>query len=249
MLDNIQIGYNTNIDNFFNQFHPFSKLLCMLIMSSIIGISTNIILLLIIFFFIGILMILSKVPKEMYFKVIGNIKLLLILTFLTTYLFHKSVMTAEIMVLKFILLVLLGSIYLYTTKISDMTEGISLLISPLRIFKVNTTEISLIIILTIRFIPVVIDIAKKMIKSLECRGFNYYGSFVNKVKSIPFLLYPIIIKTIYSTTDFSSTLLMRTVDFEKNKKLEMSNWRKKDTTILVLVSVILLYLIRNEVLG
>lgn len=246
MLDNIVIGSYYPDSNDFS-LHPFSKLFLILILSIIISITNSFIVLLSFGILIVGIIVLSKVPWKMYFKMILSIRLLVILTFFTMYLSQGSIFIASITILKFILLVLIGSVYLYATKLNDMLEGIKILLYPLRIFHVNASEVSFIIMVSIHFIPIVIDTFNKVVKSLVCRGFNYYQSIGAKMKAIPIILYPIIMRTINMGEDFSNTVMMRTRNLNENK-IVMTNWKIKDTIIVLSITVSLFLTIVNEVL-
>jgi len=89
------------------------------------------------------------------------------------------------------LLVLAASILTLTTEPVVLVTGIEKMLSPLKKIGVKPHETATAMIITIRFIPVLIDQAVKIRKSHAARGLRPGGSLTMRLRSVTILLMPL----------------------------------------------------------
>ncbi|PSO95917.1 MAG: hypothetical protein BRC53_09580 [Cyanobacteria bacterium SW_6_48_11] len=65
------------------------------------------------------------------------------------------------------------NLYLLTTAPEEITAGLERVMQPLRRFKVPVTEIVLTLTLSLRFIPLVLEEAQNLVRSLRTRAINW----------------------------------------------------------------------------
>ena len=73
----------------------------------------------------------------------------------------------------------------------QLSNSVENLLTPLKIFKVNTKDIGIMISIAVAFIPILKDEADKIKNSLKSKGFNTSG--INMIKNINLLLVPLIV--------------------------------------------------------
>lgn len=66
-----------------------------------------------------------------------------------------------------------SNIYLLTTAPEEITEGLEVLMKPLRKFNIPVTEIVLTLTLSLRFIPLVLEEIQNLIRSVRTRAINW----------------------------------------------------------------------------
>ena len=89
------------------------------------------------------------------------------------------------------LLVLLASILTLTTEPIVLVDGIEKLIAPLSKIRLKPHEIATAMVITIRFIPILLDEAEKIRKSHIARGMRSEGGIGVKLKFISLLFMPL----------------------------------------------------------
>ncbi len=99
------------------------------------------------------------------------------------------------------LCILSANIFTLTTEPMLMTKGFERLIRPLKVFGVKTDEISLMLTLVIRFIPVMKEEALKIVTAQKGRGVDFSTlPFMKKCRNIMALLGPLF-TNIFSRSD------------------------------------------------
>ena len=73
----------------------------------------------------------------------------------------------------------------------QLSNSIEKILIPLKIFKINTREIGIMISIAVAFVPILKDEGNKIKASLQSRGFNVNG--INMIKNINLLLVPLIV--------------------------------------------------------
>lgn len=84
-------------------------------------------------------------------------------------------------------------------KLATSIENVLL---PLKIFKVKTKDIGIMISIAVAFIPILKDETEKMKNSLKSKGFNTEG--INMVKNINLILVPLIVSIFKRVDDMEN---------------------------------------------
>lgn len=92
--------------------------------------------------------------------------------------------------LRISLLVLTTTLLTYTTSVVSLTDAISRLLSPLRAFRVPVEDIAMVFTIALRFIPLTVSEAEKLMVAQSARGarFNQGGPLARAKVWIPVMI-------------------------------------------------------------
>lgn len=184
------------------------------------------------------LIVLSKVSFKKYIKSLKYVLYLMGGIFLINIIFNTPIIDNIVNILRIIEIVIYSSIITMTTSESEMLDGISIILKPLKIFKININKLSLIFTLTIRFIPIIIDQINKIIKTLLSKGINFKKNIVLILKSI---IIPTFSLSIKKADDLSESMEVRMYNINNyEKKIIYNKWNIKDLIIIIIYILILI---------
>ena len=152
-------------------------------------------------------------------------------------------------VLRLINLVLLSSILTFTTSPMDLKNGLESLMKPLKVIKVPTAEIAMMISLVLRFIPTLLDETNKIIKAQASRGADFSESTLRqKMKQIISLLVPMFVVSFKRADDLANAMESRGyVIGEKRTSIDIMKLEFRDYFALFLVLSLLTFVIMGAV--
>lgn len=137
-----------------------------------------------------ILMLIGKINLKSAMRSI--IKLLPFIIFVV--LINLILMSKEQAILIGIRLILVCNFtYTFTRNFTpqQLSNSIEKILTPLKIFKINTRDIGIMISIAVAFVPILRDEGNKIKASLESKGFNVNG--INMIKNINLILVPLIV--------------------------------------------------------
>lgn len=106
-------------------------------------------------------------------------------------------LAGTIALLRFALLALLATIVTLTTRVSEMIETIEQVLQPCKRFGINPAQVSLMLALAIRFIPVLLNQFHEIQEAQRARGLDRNGLA---------LFVPFVIKTLRMADELSDAL-------------------------------------------
>ncbi|MBP5445746.1 MAG: energy-coupling factor transporter transmembrane protein EcfT [Acholeplasmatales bacterium] len=152
-------------------------------------------------------------------------------------------------VLRLINLVLLSSILTFTTSPMDLKNGLESLMKPLKVIKVPTGEIAMMISLVLRFIPTLLEETNKIIKAQSSRGADFQeANFRQKMKQIISLLVPMFVISFKRADDLANAMESRGyVIGEDRTSIDVMKLEFRDYASLILVLTLLTFIIMGAV--
>ena len=106
-----------------------------------------------------------------------------------------------------IFVVILNSIVSFTTTPLSLTKALKSLLNPLNFLKVKVEDIAMIITLTLRFVPLVLEQTDKIIDAQKIRGADFNSkNVIKKIKSYTHVIVPIIISLLSRTSDIATAM-------------------------------------------
>ena len=168
---------------------------------------------------------LSRVPAGFIFRGMKTIFFLLMITmvfnlFLTpgtvVVSFWKFKITLEgiklaaMMGIRLVYLITGSSLMTLTTTPNNLTDGLEKLLGPLKHLRVPVHEISMMMSIALRFIPILMEETDKIMKAQMARGADFEsGSLINRAKSLVPLLVPLFISAFRRANDLAMAMEAR----------------------------------------
>jgi len=217
--------------------------------------------------FIALAVVLSKVPVSFIFKGLKPLLFIMIFTaliniFLTDgrTLFkiwfiratYEGVVTAFVMVLRLFLLVTSTSVLTLTTSPIMLTDGIEHLLKPLRVIKVPSHEIAMMMTIALRFIPTLLEETDKIIKAQSARGADFTtGNLLQRAKAMIPILIPLFISSFKRADELATAMECRCYrGGEGRTKLKVLKFKARDyIAFLTILGLIVLIIILNICAG
>ncbi len=170
--------------------------------------------------YITAVIILSGVPLKHILKGLKPVIFLIVLTavinlFMTTggsvlFTFLKLTITergaykAAFFVLRLLFLIISSSLLTYTTTPNELTDGIEKAFKPLNKIKIPVHEFALIMSLALRFIPILVEEADKIIKAQSARGADFEeGKMIERIKNMVSVLVPLLVSAMRRADDLA----------------------------------------------
>jgi len=159
----------------------------------------------------------------------------------TIAIYEEGLFFAVFILLRLVIIVTLSTILTITTKPTDLNLGLERVLKPLKIVKVNTEEIAMIIGISLRYIPTLLDEANKIILAQASRGVDFQeGKFKEKIVQIISLLVPMFIISFQRSDELANAMEARCfVPGKPRTRLNQLTWKPLDTFVLV-VSLVLM---------
>lgn len=244
MLNNLVLGIYYNNYSKVHYMHPLSKIICTVVFIIMVFICNDIKLMILLSLLAILFTEIAHLPKTIYYKTIMSLKYIIIFIVLINLIFKADLITTIMDILRLVLIVLYTSILTLTTPPTEITYGLELLFSPLKIVRIPVNKIALSISLALRFIPSIIDQANKILKSQASRGIDYYNSSLKgKFLAVKSMIIPMFMITIKKADNLADAMTVRLYSInDKRTNFRINKWYFFDT-YMVLVHVTILVLI------
>ncbi|MFC1693650.1 energy-coupling factor transporter transmembrane component T family protein [Candidatus Latescibacterota bacterium] len=139
---------------------------------------------------------------------------------------------------RIMLLVLMASLLSLTTEPIILVDGVEKLLKPLAIIGVKPHEVALAMVITIRFIPTLIDEAVKIRKSHIARGLRTDAGIKTKLKSVTMLFLPLFHSAVRRAENLATAMECRLYRSDmKRTRYKESHMSLRDWTALVISGV------------
>jgi energy-coupling factor transport system permease protein len=186
--------------------------------------------------------LISRVPILSVLKSLKGIIFIVIFTAVLNVFFHTEgkvyftigklliteggVFFALKMALRLILLVLGTTLLTYTTTPMALTDGLERLMTPLTWIKIPVHDIAIIMSISLRFIPILMEEVQKIMKAQRARGAEFdRGGLVKRAKALLPILIPLFISEFRRADELALALDARCYNATPNrtryKKLKM----------------------------
>lgn len=210
--------------------------------------------------FLAAVIKLSKVPFKMIMKGLKAIIIILLITvsfnlFLTDgeiifqlgflKITKEGVSVAFFMALRLIYLVVGASLMTLATTPNDLTDGLESVLGPLKKIKVPVHEISMMMSIALRFIPILMEETDRIMKAQKARGADFEtGNLIQKAKSMVPLLVPLFISAFRRANDLAMAMEARCYrGGEGRTKMKPLHYEQRDRIAYLILAVYLVIMI------
>ena len=263
MLRDITLGQYYRTESVLHRLDPRVKLVATFMFIISLFLVKNFVGYIVAALFLAMGIALSKVPPKFIFRGMKTIFFLLLITmvfnlFLTPgkelvsfwklTITYEGIKMAVMMGVRLIFLITGSSLMTLTTTPNNLTDGLESLLRPLKLFKVPVHEISMMMSIALRFIPILMEETDKIMKAQMARGADFEsGSLINRAKSLVPLLVPLFISAFRRANDLAMAMEARCYrGGDGRTKMKPLIYKKAD---YVAYAVIVIYLVLIILLG
>ncbi len=265
MMDKMLIGRYVPTDSIIHRMDPRSKLLLIFFFVIIVFIANNLITYSILTLYTLIIVSFSKISFRFLYVGLKPVLWLILFTFLLHLFLTKDgrvlfelgwlkiyqggLQQGLFISMRFFLLIMMTSLLTLTTSPIAITDGLETLLNPLKKLKLPVHELALMMSISLRFIPTLMQETDKIMKAQIARGVEFTsGPIKERVRAIVPLLIPLFISSFKRAEDLAIAMEARGYrGGEGRTKYRLLQWKVADTMMLVILGFISvgLYLFRT----
>lgn len=264
-MDNMILGRYIPGDSIIHRLDPRSKLLAMFLLIVISFWANNPVTNLLLFVVTGIFISLSGVPLSFFIKGLRSMFFLIAFTTIFQLFFISSgqvlweigfikitshgIEQAGIIFCRFVLIIFYSTLLTLTTMPLSLATAVESLLGPLKRFKVPVHEIGLMLSMSLRFVPTLMDDTIRIMNAQKARGVDFgEGSIVQKVKAMIPILIPLFATSLKRADSLATAMEARGYQGGVGRsQYRQLSWMRKDSIALILISLlgILLFILKS----
>ena len=264
MMKNITMGQYYPVDSWVHQLDPRTKILLTVAMIVAVFVVKTMVGYGLILGFMYLVSKLSNIPFKMLVKGIKPLKFILILTFILNLFFntgttmlvewsflkisYEGLSTAVHYSLRLVFLVLGTSLMTLTTSPIALSDGIEMLLSPLKKIHFPAHELAMMMSIALRFIPTLMEEADKIMKAQMARGADFEsGNLLARAKAMVPLLVPLFVSAFRRAGDLAMAMESRCYHGGENRtRLRVLKITKNDWLAAAGVAALILLIIAES---
>lgn len=219
MLKDITVGRYVDTGSFLHKLDARTKIICTLLFSITALSCSGIISLAVLAAAALFAVFASRLPLRYIIKGLKPLRWLIIFTIIfniltvdgniiwqwrSLHITSEGVKFALIIASRFILFMTGASLLTLTTSPISLTDGLALLMRPLKRIKVPVDDIAMIISVTLRFIPLFADEAERIMKAQRARGADFNsGRLMSRLRSVIPITIPLFLSVFRKADELS----------------------------------------------
>ncbi|MFT8318438.1 MAG: energy-coupling factor transporter transmembrane component T [Sporolactobacillus sp.] len=262
---NLVIGQYVPLDSYVHRLDPRAKLLSLFLLVIIVFLANSWLSygLLILFSLVGIMA--SKLPFTFIYKGLKSVFIIVILTFLLNlfftgggpllvrwgwlHIYQNGLIQSFFISIRILVIIVMTTLLTLTTSPIQITDGLESMLNPLKKIKLPVHEFALMMSISLRFIPTLLEETEKIIKAQAARGSDFTsGPLKERIKAIVPLLVPLFVSAFKRAEDLAMAMEARGYHGDEGRtKLHQLNWGGRDSVLLIVVVLLtaLLLFLRN----
>jgi energy-coupling factor transport system permease protein len=264
-LENITIGQYVPVDSVIHRLDPRTKIILTLSVMILAVATISLRIYFLISFFLLTLSFASRIPFSYFFRNLKSFLWLFLFTFIL-HIFFTSGETIKFLSYKFIKLsyegVANGIIYSWrlaififcaaflslTTQAVELTDATFKSFSPLKKLKFPIEELSLITMISLRFVPLLLEEAFNLKKAQMSRGASFEGGLIKRIKKTLPLLIPLFVSSFRKADELALALDARGFrSGQERTSFQRLIFKRSDYLFLsfVLLMIMISYLVKK----
>ena len=261
MLSDLTFGQYYETNSFVHRLDPRIKILILIAYVVFIFVAQNFYAFLALAVFLVASVIFSKIPFINMLKSMKGILFIVVITVILNVFFYKAetqtvlfwIITKEalifsaFMAIRLIILVMGSVLLTFTTTPVALTDGIESLLSPLKYIKFPVHELALVMSIALRFIPILMNEADRIIMSQKARGADFdSGNVIRRAKAMIPVLIPLLISAFRRAEELGDAMDSRCYSSSavrtKYKKLKLGVFDVVATAVSVIFFASVIFL-------
>jgi energy-coupling factor transport system permease protein len=265
MMDKMIIGRYVPADSLIHRSHPRSKLITVFLFVCIIFLANNLFTYALIGIYTFLMLGLSRIPIRFLYAGLKPVLWLVLFTLLLQVFFTKEgsllfelgpikiyeegVRQGIFISMRFFFLILMTSLLTLTTTPIEITDGLETLLHPLKKVRFPVHEMALMMSISLRFIPTLMQETDKIMKAQIARGVEFSsGPIKERIKAVIPLLIPLFVSSFKRAEELAIAMEARGYrGGEGRTKYRLLSWNLSDTLqlLILVILTILLILLRS----
>jgi energy-coupling factor transport system permease protein len=263
MMDSMIIGKYVPGHSLIHRMDSRAKLVMIFAFVFIVFLANNLLTYLVLGLFTLLIVLLTKLPVRFLLKGLRPILWIILFTFILHLIvtkegdilldlgffriYEEGLKQGIYISLRFLYLILMTTILTLTTTPIEITDGMESLLSPFKKLGLPVHELALMMSISLRFIPTLMEETDKIAKAQMARGADFTsGPIKDRLKAVVPLLVPLFISAFKRAEELATAMEARGYQGgEGRTKLRQLKWKMLDTsvlTLLVALGLVLLYL-------
>lgn len=181
-------------------------------------------------------LILFTVIFQMLFTTGGDVLFQIWFIKVTTF----ALQNAFFIFMRFVLIIFMSTLLTLTTPPLTLADGIETGLAPLKKFKVPVHEIGLMLSISLRFIPTLMDDTTMIMNAQKSRGMDFgEGNLIQKVKSVIPILIPLFVSSFRRADDLAIAMESRGYQGgDGRSKYRVLEWARRDTLLMLSLLIV-----------
>ena len=261
MMDKMILGRYVPAESILHRMDPRSKLMIIFLFVIIVFLANNVLTYGILLAYTLIMISLSKIPIRFILNglipVLWLVGFTLIIHLLFTRegelivnlgwfkIYEEGLRQGVFISLRFFLLILVTSLLTLTTTPIEITDGIEYLLAPLKKIKFPVHELALMMSISLRFIPTLMQETDIIMKAQTARGVDFSGGPIkDRLKAIIPLLIPLFISSFKRAEELAVAMEARGYrGGEGRTKYRLLSWGFSDSAMILFLMAVTALLI------
>lgn len=153
----------------------------------------------------------------------------------------EGIARAVMMSLRIILLIVGTFMLTYTTSPIALTDGLEIMLNPLKKIKIPVHEMSMMMSMALRFIPTLIEETDKIMSAQKARGADFEtGNLIQRAKALLPLLVPLFVSAFRRADELAVAMECRCYHGDQGRtRMKQLEWRMRDTLALLWGALVL----------
>lgn len=162
----------------------------------------------------------------------------------------EGIYQAIYMGLRLVLLIMGSSLMTLTTTPNDLTDGMEKGLGFLKVIKIPVHEIAMMMSIALRFIPILMDEADKIMKAQKARGADLEsGNFFKRMKALVPIFVPLFVSAIRRAYDLATAMESRGYHGGKGRtKMKPLKYHASDRIAYLIVWIYMALMIAARIL-
>ena len=155
------------------------------------------------------------------------------------------------MAIRLMYLVAGSSIMTFTTSPNGLTDGMEKLLHPLNKLNVPVHEVAMMMSIALRFIPILLEEADKIMKAQQARGADFEsGNIIQRAKAMGPILVPLFVSAFRRANDLAMAMESRCYHGGDGRtKMKPLRYKSRDRIayVLTLIYIVLVFVVGRYV--
>lgn len=256
MGEKLLLGRYIPYDSLVHDLDARSKLLVTIFYISFLFLANNLLSYLLMILFTIIAIHLSKLPKSYFLKGIRPMLVLITFTASLQILFtpgintifsmgiisisKEGVMHGILIFLRFVLIIVISTLLTLTTEALEIADAIEFYLTPLKWLNFPVAETTMMLSISLRFVPTMIDEAEVIMNAQKSRGVSFdEGNLIERIKSFIPILIPLFVNSYDRAPQLATAMEARAYQGGENRtKYRQLNWAFNDTLLIICTTVL-----------